>query len=159
MMVVDANIIIYLFRESSFTSLARQAYALDRDWIVPELWEAEVLNGLMREVRAGFLSLNEAITAASNATAVLARKVHPCDPAEVLKTAAADHLTAYDAYYVTLARTMDVRLLTEDGLIKSNCRDVALSLKAFLGLDEGKTPVVREKQGDYRVVRKTKKQL
>jgi len=79
MIVVDANVIIYLVFETSFTQMARQVYHRDPDWIVPELWEAEVLNGLMNELRTGRTRLDNAVQAASNAAALIAGKVHRCD--------------------------------------------------------------------------------
>jgi predicted nucleic acid-binding protein len=153
MIVVDANIIIYLVRECAFTPMARKVYAMDPCWMVPELWEAEVLNGFMREVRAGHLDLEHAIRASSNAATLLAGKVRKCDRAAVLRIADNSGLTAYDAYYVALARSLGVVVITEDGRILRNCPDVARSLKTFLGIEEFPT-VVREKRAAYRARRK-----
>lgn len=149
MIVVDANVVIYLVFETSFTSLAREVYARDPDWVVPDLWEAEVLNGLMNEVRAGHTNVEGAIRAATNAAVLLSGKVRPCDRTMVLRIADTCRLTAYDAYYVVLARTMGVQLVTEDGAIKENCCDVARSLKGYLGLKE-EPAVVRESRAKYR---------
>jgi predicted nucleic acid-binding protein len=152
MIVVDANTIIYLVRESPLTSLAREVYARDSDWVVPHLWEAEVLNGLMREKRAGRIGMEDAVLAASNAAGLLSHKVRACDRTAVLRTAGESGLTAYDAYYVTLARSLSVVLVTEDGRIKKNCPDVARSLKGFLGLPE-EPSVAREAKAAYRTRR------
>jgi len=46
-----------------------------------------------------------------------------------------------------------VKLVTEDRLIKRRCPEVAMSLKAFLGLSE-EPPAVREKRAVYRTRRK-----
>jgi len=132
MIVVDANVIIYLVRETPLTSLAREVYSRDSDWAVPEIWEAEVLNGLLREVRAGYIEFNGAIMAAANAAAILSGKTHKCGHSAVLRIAQEAGLTAYDAYYVTLARSLGVPLVTEDGKIIKNCPDVARSIKTFL---------------------------
>lgn len=153
MIVVDANIVIYLIFETSFTSLAREVYAKDPDWIVPDLWEAEVLNGLMNEVRAGHTNVEGAIRAATNAAALLSGKVRRCDRGNIMRTANENRLTAYDAYYVVLARALGSLLVTEDGLIKQRCPDVARSLKAYLGLNDGPS-AVRESQGKYRTKKK-----
>ena len=153
MIVVDANIIIYLVFETSFTPLARQAYARDPDWVVPDLWEAEVLNGLVSEVAAGHTTVEDAVRAASNAAALLSGRTHRCDRATVLRTARSAQLTAYDAYYVVLARDLGVQVVTEDRRISRNCPDVARSLKAYLGLEEGPA-AVRERKPAYRVRRK-----
>jgi predicted nucleic acid-binding protein len=136
MIVVDANIVIYLVYETSFSPLARRVYAADPDWVVPELWEAEVLNGLMNELRAGHTRLDDVIQAAANAASLVAVKSHSCDRTNVLRTAHEARLTAYDAYYVALARTLGVRLVTEDSRVKAHCGDVARSLRGFLELPE-----------------------
>lgn len=153
MIVVDANIVIYLVYETSLSPSARQAYQADPDWIVPELWEAEVLNGLMNELRAGHIRLEDAVQAAANAASLMAGKVHRCDRTAVLRTADEAQLTAYDAYYVVLARTLGVKLVTEDGKIRRNCADVALSLRAFLK-EPGDPALVRERRVSYRTRRK-----
>lgn len=149
MIVVDANVVIYLVFETSFTPLTRQVYARDPDWVVPDLWEAEVLNGLMNEVRAGHTNVEGAIRAATNAAVLLSGRIRGCDRTSVLRTADTCNLTAYDAYYVVLARTLGVQLVTEDGAIKENCRDVARSLKGYLGLEE-EPKSVRETRAKYR---------
>ena len=153
MIIADANIIIYLVRETSFTALAREVFARDSEWVVPELWEAEVLNGLMREVRFGSLDLGSAIRAAQYAATVLADRVQKCERSSVLRIADDTGLTAYDAYYVALARTRGVKLVTEDGKIIRVCPDVALSMKAFLAL-EGPPAVVCETRAAYRTRRR-----
>jgi predicted nucleic acid-binding protein len=136
MIVVDANIIIYLVRETLLTPLARKVYGRDNDWVVPEIWEAEVLNGLLREVCAGYLELKDAITASTNAAAILSGKVHKCDRSAVLHIARGAGLTAYDAYYVVLARSLGVPLVTEDAKVIKNCPDVACSIRTFLGMSD-----------------------
>lgn len=153
MIVADANILIYLVRETSFTPLAREVYAKDSEWVVPELWEAEVLNGLMREVKCGSLDLESAIRVVQYAAAVLAGRVQKCERTAVLRIADDTGLTAYDAYYVALARTRGVKLVTEDGKIIRTCPDVALSMKAFLALEKPPA-VVNETRASYRTRRK-----
>ena len=153
MIVVDANIIIYLIRETLFTPLARDLYIADNCWMVPYIWEAEVMNGLLMEVRAGTLDIQDAILASSNASAILAGKVHRCDQSTVLQTAKDSGLTVYDAYYVALARSLDVLLITEDKQIKSRCPDVARSLKSFLP-SSGCSTEIREKKAIYSPGRK-----
>ena len=150
MIVADANVIIYLVRDSSFTHLAREVHARDSHWVAPRLWQAEVLNGLLREVQAGHLGLAEAILAASHADAVLKGRERESDPAAVLRTAHASCITAYDACYVSLARALGVPLITEDAQILRRCSDVARSLRAFLGAFGGPAGV-RERQATYRV--------
>lgn len=147
MIVADANILIYLVRETTFTPLAREVYAKDSEWIAPELWEAEVLNGLMREVKAGSLDLESAIRVAQYAATILVGRVQKCERSAVLRIADDTGLTANDAYYVALARTYGVKLVTEDGKIIRTCPDVAVSMKAFLSME--KPSVVCETRAAY----------
>ena len=156
MIVVDANVIIYLVRDNSLTRLARAAYAQDPDWIVPPLWEAEALNGLLREAQAGYLTLEDALQAADQAVALLGSRVRPCDHRAVLRVAQAEGLTAYDACYVALARSLGVLLVTEDGQIKRRCPDVARSLSSFCR-DGDRPAVVREPRADYPITKRPRR--
>ena len=114
MIVVDANTIIYLVRETSFTGLARDVYAADPEWVVPPLWKPEVLNALLKEVRAGHIDVAAAIEAANMASRILADRARDCAPAAILRAAEEARLTAYDACYVGLAHSLGVVLVTED---------------------------------------------
>ena len=156
MIVVDANTIVYAIRDTSFTTLARAVYAKDSDWIAPPLWEAEVLNALLGEVRAGHINMADATQAARNAGALLKGKTQSCEPSLVLPIAEAAKLTAYDAYYVALARSLGVPLVTEDGRINRHCPDVARTLKAFLELPDGPA-ALREAQSSYGTRRSKKR--
>lgn len=155
MIVVDANIVIYLVCQTPWTNLAQRVYSTDNEWIVPELWEFEVLNGLTVMKRGGLLNLDDAIHAWSNASNLLAGRVRKCDPLSVLRTADRDGLSAYDAQYVTLARSLGVKVITEDRRIQTNCQDVARSLRVFLGLPE-EPSLVKEKRTAYRTTRRKK---
>jgi len=133
MIVVDANVVIYLVYETSFSPMARSVYAKDSAWAAPEVWESEVLNGLRNELRAGHTRFEDALLAADNAASVLTGNVHRCARSSVLRTAAETGLTAYDACYVALARSLGVVLVTEDKQTLRNCPDVPRSMQAFLG--------------------------
>jgi predicted nucleic acid-binding protein len=150
MIVADANLIIYLLHDTPFTALARAVHAKDNDWVVPDLWQAEVLNGLLREVRAGILSLQNATLAADYAADLLEKQVRPCDHRLVLRIAEETDLTAYDACYVALARTLHIKLVTEDRKIQKACPAMALSMKAFLD-QEDTSAGLHEKPLAYRV--------
>lgn len=149
MIVVDANAIIPLVRENSFTPLARSLYAADPDWIVPSLWQPEVLNALLNEVKAGNVTLEGALQAADMAARLLRDRVRDCRPSAILTTAHTAGLTAYDATYVVLARSLGLHLITEDKQILRHCPDVARSMRQFL-TPLREPPAVREKRTVYR---------
>lgn len=153
MIVVDANIVISLVCNVPLCELARRVYGRDPEWRVPSLWEAEVLNGLLVMSRGGACRVDAAILAWENALRLLAGREQRCHGPAVLRTAAGSGLSAYDAHYVMLARSLGVKLVTEDGKIVRTCPDVAVSMKAFLGLEKPPA-VVRETRAAYRTRRK-----
>ena len=153
MIVVDANVIMALVRETSRTPDAQAIYAVDSDWTVPPLWQYEVLNALLNEVKARHLPLPLAIEVAENATRLFGDRIRDTRPGDILATAHAAGLTAYDATYVVLARSLRAVLVTEDKHILRACPDVARSMIQFLSPPG---PVVKEKRGAYAANRRTK---
>ena len=156
MIVADANLLINLVCATPLADMARRIRALDQDWVSPQLWQAEVLNGLLVMHRAGLLSLAEATQAWRNAAAVAVIGVHEGDPADILQTAQDAGLSAYDAHYVCMARALGIPLVTEDRKVLRACPDVARSMQAFLE-PPSKPPVVQEKRAAYRARRSRKK--
>ena len=151
MIVADANAILPLVRQSSFTLLARQAFEKDPAWIVPPLWQPEVLNALLREIKAGFIDLDGALEAVRLAEDIFRHQVRHPSPADILRISRTSGLTAYDATYVSLARELGVRLLTEDGQILRACPDTACSLHDFV--TPTGTSQLRESVAPYKVKR------
>ena len=60
MIVVDTNIIGYLYLTSDHSSLAEQALLKDPLWAAPLLWRSELRNVLALYIRKDLLSLAEA---------------------------------------------------------------------------------------------------
>ncbi len=156
MIVVDANIVFALVADDSVTSIARATQAQDADWVVPSLWQSEVLNALLNGVKAGHLTMEASLLAIERADALLRERIRTCEAATILQTAHACRLTAYDATYVVLARSLGVPLITEDKQILRACPDVARSMRQFLSPPEPPM-TVREKSEPYRTVRCAKK--
>jgi predicted nucleic acid-binding protein len=146
MIVVDANVIMALIRETTRTPEAQATYAMDSDWTVPSLWQYEVLNALINEVKAGHLTLPLAIVVAQNATRLFCDCIRNSRPDDILTIARTAGLTAYDASYVALARSLGTVLVTEDKQVLRTCPDVARSMIQFLAPPG---PIVKEKHGVY----------
>lgn len=149
MIVADANLLINYVCATPFSDLARRVKAHDSDWVSPHLWKSEVLNGLLIMHKAGLLSLDRAILAYRNADAATVVGIHDDDPDAILTAAHTSKLTAYDATYVVLARSLGLLLITEDKQILRACPDVARSMCQFLS-PPPPPPVVREEPASYR---------
>ncbi len=152
MIVVDANVVFAFVTGDSVTSIARALHMKDADWVVPSLWQSEVLNALLNGIKAGHLSMETASAAIESAGVLLRDRVRNCEATTILQTAYASQLTAYDATYVVLARSLGVVLVTEDKHILRACPDVARSMTQFLNPPD--QPVsVREKPAKYKTRR------
>ncbi len=154
MIAVDANVVLPLLREDTLTDACRNVRAIAPEWIVPSLLKTELTNVLLKEVKAGFLAMDQALQATRTAVDLIA-KARVLDPplADILETAHRSGLTAYDATYVVLARSLGVPLITEDKQILRTCPDIALSMKQFLSPPE-EPRSVRESPSAYKTRRK-----
>jgi len=156
MIVVDANVVVAMLLDNTFTAHARAVHLRDATWVTHPLCQSEVLNALLQETKARKIALQDAVNAAETAAHLLTERADGCEPSTVLTTAHSSGLTAYDATYVVLARSLGVPLITEDKEILRACPDVALTMRQFLTPPE--TPLaVREKRVAYRTRSTAKK--
>lgn len=71
MIVVDTNVIAYLYIEGDFTQQARMIYKQDSNWVAPYLWRSEFRNILTVYLRRNILTLEECQDFISSATELL----------------------------------------------------------------------------------------
>lgn len=131
MIVVDTNIVTYRFVQGEKTELVLHAVEIDGEWVVPELSRHEFLNVLVTFGRHGTMSASECSEIWGIAEPFLEVRERPVDMAAALALALRESLTTYDAQYVTLARALGVRCLTEDRALLKACPEVAISLEEF----------------------------
>jgi len=131
MIVVDVNVIAYLFIPGPFEADARAAVRKDPEWVSPPLWRSEFRNVLALYLRIKELSLDEALSAMKQAEHWMREGERAVASAAVLSLAAASPCTAYDCEYVALAQEMGVGLVTCDKGILGAFPDVAMSLHNF----------------------------
>lgn len=153
MIVVDANVVVAFLLESPLTLDARAVRASDTIWVTHPLCRSEVSNALLQETKARKIALHDAIAAAETTARLITDRTDGCAPSAILTTAHSSGLTAYDASYVVLARSLGISLVTEDKQILRACPDVARSMKQFLSPPESPM-VVREKTKPYKTARR-----
>jgi predicted nucleic acid-binding protein len=129
--VVDANVIIYLQIPGEQTEQAVSAYRKDPNWIAPRLWRSEFRNALALYMRRGILTLAKALEAMQRAEDAMQGRDFDVVPASVLKLAADSGCSAYDCEYVSLAQDLDVPLITSDKAILRKFKSIAMSMQAF----------------------------
>ena len=131
MIVVDANVIVYLLTPGSRSEPAWAAAERDDDWRVPALWRSEVRNALVGIVRAGQMDADDAVVSMHRAERLLLDASHDVDSAHVLGLALSSGCSAYDCEYVSLADTLDVRLVTSDRAVLTAFPRLTIDLRDF----------------------------
>ncbi|MFM8931192.1 MAG: type II toxin-antitoxin system VapC family toxin [Gemmataceae bacterium] len=131
MIVVDVNVMAYLFLPSEFTDQAEKLMAADPDWVAPPLWRSEFRNILANYLRKGLLTLDKALEIQREAETQMADSEREPDSAEVLRLAQNSGCSAYDCEYVALARALQIKLVSHDKKLARAFPKTALSLSEF----------------------------
>lgn len=117
MIVVDTNVIAYLYLPGEHTAAAEALLARDPDWVAPLLWRSEFRNILAGYLRRGTLSFEQAIALQTEAEQLLAGVERDVDSRQVLELVRNSDCSAYDCEFVALAQALDVPLVTMDGKV------------------------------------------
>lgn len=137
MIVADTNLVAYLLIEGERTSEVRRVWERDPDWRLPALWRSEFLNLLALAVRSGTLDRDGADHAWLRAVTIFGRREEHPPGSEVLDEALTSGLSAYDAQFVVVARTLGVPLVTSDREVLRARPDFALAPEDFAGGEDG----------------------
>ncbi len=117
MIVVDTNVIAYLFLRGDFATRAEAWLKDDRDWVAPMLWRSEfrnLLGGYLRRKQLTFEAVREI---QREAEALLIGSEHEVDSQRVLELVRDSDCSAYDCEFVSVAMRLGVKLLTADGKV------------------------------------------
>ena len=112
MIVVDTNILAYLYLPGDFTQQAEALLAQDSDWVAPTLWRSEFRNILAGFMRRGTLTFDQAYAIQREAEALLSGREYEMDSYDVLALVRKSDCSAYDCKFVALAVRLGVRLVT-----------------------------------------------
>ena len=132
MIVVDTNIIGYLFLTSEWSSVAEEVFRRDPEWAAPLLWRSELRNVLALYLRKRLLTLDDAQRIMAAAHSLMLGREFDIPSEDVLRLAALGHCSAYDCEFVSLALFLDVPLVTMDRKIQKAFPSIALSPRTFL---------------------------
>lgn len=129
MIVVDSNILAYLYLPSDFTDQAEQLLVSDPDWIAPILWRSEFRNILAGYMRRGVLTLNQAYALQVEAEGLLNGREFDVDSLDVLELVKASDCSAHDCEFVALAKKQGVKLATMDKKVLRNFPERTFSIE------------------------------
>jgi predicted nucleic acid-binding protein len=133
MIVVDTNIIGYLFLSSNRSPLSEQALLKDSIWAAPRLWRSEMRNVLALYIRKDLLSLADAQQIMTEAISLFQDREYEVASSQVVELASISACSAYDCEFVGLARDLELSLVTVDRQILRDFPETAVSLEAFVG--------------------------
>ena len=117
MIVVDSNVLAYLYLPSEHTERAESLLEHDADWAAPLLWRSEFRNILAGCIRRRTLTFEAARELQLEAESLLAGAEHEVDTRLVLELVRDSDCSACDCEFVALAVTLGTKLVTMDGKV------------------------------------------
>ena len=129
MIVVDTNVIAYLWLPGKRTAAAERLLKKDSDWNAPLLWRSEFRNVLAGCLRRGDVKLETALQIANGAEGQMRGREFSVPAAQVLSRVEESACSAYDCEFVVLAQELGVPLVTSDAKLLKNFPSVARSLR------------------------------
>ncbi len=130
MIVVDTNILAYLYLPAEYTAEAEALLGKHLDWAAPQLWRSEFRNILAGYIRRGTLDLQQAVGLQREAEALLAANEHIVDSEAVLELVKRSDCSACDCEFVALAQMLGVKLVTMDAKLLKAFPKTAIPLRA-----------------------------
>ena len=130
MIVVDSNILAYLYLPGELTPVAEALLEHDPDWAAPVLWRSEFRNILAGYMRRETLSFEQACGVQREAEDLLAGSEFEVASISVLELVRNSDCSAYDCEFVALAVQLETKLVTMDGKLLRAFPKVAVALTA-----------------------------
>jgi predicted nucleic acid-binding protein len=130
MIVVDSNVLAYLYLPGEYTAVAEALMEHDPDWAAPVLWRSEFRNILAGYMRRGKLTFEQAHALQSEAEDLLSGAEYEVDSRSVLELVRDSECSAYDCEFVALAMKLGTKLVTMDGKVLRSFPGIAVALSA-----------------------------
>jgi len=112
--VVDSNILAYLYLPGDRTAAAEALLEQDSEWAAPVLWRSEFRNILAGYMRRRTITFDQACSLQSEAESLLAGAEFEVDSSSVLEIVRDSDSSAYDCEFIALAIKLNTKLVTVD---------------------------------------------
>ena len=132
MIVVDTNVIGYLYLTSPHSDLSERALHNDPVWAAPRLWNSELRNVLALYLRKKLLTLQSALAIMDQTEMLMQGFEYEVLSAHVLQLAQVSGCSAYDCEFVALAQDLGVPLVTMDAALLRQFPAIAVPLDVFV---------------------------
>lgn len=114
MIVVDTNVLAYLYLLTEHTEKAEALLQREPDWAAPVLWRSEFRSILAGYMRRRTLTFENATNLQAEAESLMAGSEHEVDSRRVLELVRDSDCSAYDCEFAALAIGLGVKLVTMD---------------------------------------------
>ena len=114
MIVVDSNVLAYLYLPGEYTAVAETLLEHDPEWVAPLLWKSEFRNILTGYMRRGALTFEQACSLQREAESLLAGSEFEVDSLSVFELVRDSDCSAYDCEFIALALRLETKLVTMD---------------------------------------------
>lgn len=132
MIVADTNTIAYLYLPTEQTEDVVALLHKDPLWIAPLLWRSEFRNVLALYVRQSIIDLNTAMEMQAQAERQLADNEYTVNSMEVLSLAGETGCSTYDCEFVSLAKSLNLQLITGDRKLILTFPGIAMTAGEYL---------------------------
>lgn len=132
MIVVDTNIIAYLYITGDRSNQATELFKADSHWSVPTLWRSEFRNVLSQYLRNDWLSFDDTLVIIDQAEILISGNEYQISSTQVMNLVNSSSCSAYDCEFVALAQQLKVPLITADKKLLREFADTAKSLDDYL---------------------------
>jgi predicted nucleic acid-binding protein len=130
MIVVDTNVLAYLYLPGAHTTLAEKLLERDDTWAVPILWRSEFRNILALYLRRNELSFEQALSIQFEAESLVSGNEYEVDSRRILELVRDTTCSAYDCEFVALAQRLGTHLITADAKLLKAFPDTTTPLRA-----------------------------
>ena len=131
MIVVDTNIISYLYISGDKSRQVEQLLSVEPHWCAPVLWRSEFRSVVGQYLRKNILSIEEVLLIMDQAETLLSENVFEVPSAQTMHLLSSSKCSAYDCEFVALARYLEVPLVTADKQILREFPGIAKSIDTF----------------------------
>ena len=114
MIVVDSNVLAYLYLPGERTTAAEALLEQDSEWAAPVLWRSEFRNILAGYTRRKMITFEQACSLQNEAEDLLSGLEFEVDSRAVLELVRDSDCSAYDCEFIALAIKLDTKLVTAD---------------------------------------------
>ena len=132
MIVVDTNLVAYLFIPGDQTDANEQVIQRDPTWAAPLLRRSELRSVLTMYMRQQGRTVAQALSTMMHAEELIGGREYALPSDDFLQMTDQTTLSAYDTEFVALAQSLGIPLVTTDGKILKQVPTTAVSPEQFL---------------------------